>query len=217
MSLYTGSGMTVGVTNCLFVGGQQSSMLTAGTASFYNNTFLNGGLSIYDAIGETYTFKANIFDGSALYRYNVGGTLVHGNNAYVTNYSRLLPTNATDVILLSSPLYQSGSMGTFYLPSGSTNLINAGSRTADLAGLYHYTVLTNQVPEANSVVDIGYHYIALDSNGNPDDYDSDGLPDYAEDLNGNGVYDPALGETDWQTSNSSVPGTAALQVFTPLR
>lgn len=48
------------------------------------------------------------------------------------------------------------------------------------------------------------------------DTDGDGLADYFEDRNGNGVVDTASGETDWLTSNSGLSGPAALQVFTPL-
>jgi hypothetical protein len=47
-------------------------------------------------------------------------------------------------------------------------------------------------------VDIGPHYVALNTSGNPQDTDSDGLPDYFEDWNGNGSVDS--GETDWQDS-----------------
>ncbi len=39
------------------------------------------------------------------------------------------------------------------------------------------------------MVDIGYHYVALDTNGVPVDTDGDGLADYLEDRNGNGIYD----------------------------
>jgi Regulator of chromosome condensation (RCC1) repeat/Bacterial TSP3 repeat len=74
------------------------------------------------------------------------------------------------------------------LPANSA-LINAGSTTADLVGLYHFTTQTNQMKETNSPVDIGYHYVAVDGNGNPVDTDGDGIPDYIEDANGNGSYD----------------------------
>jgi len=46
--------------------------------------------------------------------------------------------------------------------------------------------LTNQVPETNSIVDIGYHYVATDTHGNPLDSNGNGTPDYLEDVNGNG-------------------------------
>ena len=83
-------------------------------------------------------------------------------------------------------------------PAWARPLVNAGSRTADQAGLYHYTTQTGQTKETNSVVDIGFHYLAVDANGNPIDTDGDGLPDSLEDRNGNGSYDSGSGETDWQ-------------------
>jgi hypothetical protein len=38
-------------------------------------------------------------------------------------------------------------------------------------------------------VDLGYHYPAVDANGNPIDTDGDGVPDYISDPNGNGLPD----------------------------
>jgi hypothetical protein len=94
--------------------------------------------------------------------------------------------------------WQMGSLGRFYLPYNSS-LIDAGHTTADLVGLYHFTTQNSaNDPETNSVVDIGYHYVALDGNGNPIDTDGDGTPDYLEDANGNGLVDS--GETDWQSA-----------------
>ena len=70
-------------------------------------------------------------------------------------------------------------------------LTNAGSQTADLAGLYHYTTTTNQVKETNSTVDIGYHYVAVGTNGLPFlTWMGMGLLDYLEDANGNGTLIP---------------------------
>jgi hypothetical protein len=46
------------------------------------------------------------------------------------------------------------------------------------------------VLEANTIVDIGYHYVAVDANGNPIDTTGSGVPDYMADQNGNGVLDP---------------------------
>jgi hypothetical protein len=83
----------------------------------------------------------------------------------------------------------------------ATNLavLNAGSRNATNAGLYHFTMTTNNVKETNTVVDMGFHYVATDANGTPLDYDGDGVPDYWEDWNGNGGVDS--GETDWRDAN----------------
>jgi hypothetical protein len=56
--------------------------------------------------------------------------------------------------------WQSGLLGNFYLPTNST-LIDAGSTTANQVGLYYFTTQTNQTPETNSMVDIGYHYFVF--------------------------------------------------------
>jgi hypothetical protein len=66
--------------------------------------------------------------------------------------------------------------------------------------LYHYTVMTNlvsglEIKETNSWVDVSYHYVATDANGNPIDSNSDGLVDALSDPNGNGQVDS--GEIGW--------------------
>jgi len=76
------------------------------------------------------------------------------------------------------PRLPGGTLGNYYLPTSGGNLsllINAGSRTASAAGLYHYTTRTDQTKDS-STVDIGFHYIALNGNGQPNDYDLDGIP-----------------------------------------
>ena len=100
--------------------------------------------------------------------------------------------------------WESSWFGNYYLPTNSP-LINAGSTTADQVGLYHFTTQTNQVPESNSVVDIGYHYVATDAYGNPLDSNGNGIPDYLEDANGDGIYDSG-DLADWLVFiNNTVP------------
>jgi alpha-tubulin suppressor-like RCC1 family protein len=99
-----------------------------------------------------------------------------------------------DVIVTNGYKWQSSWLGSYYLPINSP-LINHGSTNANLLGLYHFTTQTNQVKETNSIVDIGYHYVATDAYGNPLDTDGDGVPDFLEDANGNGLVDS--GETNW--------------------
>jgi hypothetical protein len=137
-------------------------------------------------------------------------------NAFLQGANRLPMLGTNDVIVTNSFNWQTGPLGYFYEPTNSP-LINHGSTTADQVGLYHFTTQTNQTKEANSIVDVGYHYVAVDANGNPLDIDGDGPPDYLEDSNGNGIYDAGdLG--NWLISLFNGLTTAnGLQVFTPLK
>jgi hypothetical protein len=153
------TGMTPNMTNCLFR--RVGSYFQVDNARCYNNTFFGGITDFFDLAGQNYTLRDNLFDQTSLWNGSSGSwTLDH--NGYA-GYFRLYPTNATDVILPSSPIYQTAALGDFYLPSGST-LTNAGSRLASVAGLFHYTTQTNQNLDTLTV-DIGYHYVAVNANG----------------------------------------------------
>jgi hypothetical protein len=123
-------------------------------------------------------------------------------NAFLAGAGRTSVHGIDDVIVTNFN-WQTSWLGNFYLPTNSA-LIDHGSTSADQLGLYHYTTQTNQMKETNSIVDIGYHYVAVDANGNRIDTDSDGLPDYLEDSNGNGLVDS--GETDWRNPDTSGDG-----------
>jgi hypothetical protein len=166
----------------------------------YNNLFRGGSVIVNqgNSLGN-WVIKDNLFDQTIITQ---GGILVHSNNAYISGFNRLTPTNANDVVLTNIPVYLTSYLGKYYYPTNDgmlSLLIDAGSQNATNAGLYHYTVLTNQVKETNSIVDIGFHYVATDTNGVPIDTDGDGVPDYLEDANGNGVVDS--GETDWNSAS----------------
>jgi hypothetical protein len=126
-----------------------------------------------------------------------------GFNAYVTNFQRLQPTKSSDIILTASPPYQLGPLGNYYELTNSV-LINADTNTtAAQLGLYHYTVTTNlvngyEIKETNSLVDVSYHYVVTDANGNPMDTNGDGIPDYLSDVNGDGSV--SSGEISWNSS-----------------
>lgn len=53
------------------------------------------------------------------------------------------------------------------------------------------------------------------ANPTPYDHDNDGLPDYAEDVNGNGVSNGS--ETDWQTATSPFGQLLKINLYTPLQ
>ncbi len=183
----------------------------------YNNLFRGGNANIWFSTPIETTFnwliQDNLFDGTSLYFSDpTGGYLVTcSHNGFTSGTSNPLGGSNNKTGLLAD--YQNGSLGGFYYPaSGGASslaaLIGAGSRNADAAGLYHYTTTTNQVKETNSVVDIGFHYVAVNASGQPYDFDGDGVPDYVEDANGNGTVD--AGETEWRVVITNQPQSQAI-------
>jgi hypothetical protein len=195
--LVSGASMDVDYSNNLFENGslvfaQTNVTYYPFTLNFRNN-FMHGGTldMAYNSTNTVWNVTDNLFD----YSNRTTGSFPFNasNNGYHTGLTLGGTSNKTIVTLD----FQTGPLGKYYYPTNGTNLnvlINAGSRTADLAALYHYTSSTNQVKETNSTVNIGFHYVASDSSGTPNDSDGDGLADYLEDLNGNGSLDS--GETD---------------------
>jgi hypothetical protein len=167
------------------------SAVGSGALSFTNNLVWGASLAQLNPSG-TNVWRAynNDFDSSTI----TNSTLTNGYNAYLNYSGYLSPTNTTDIFSTNTLAYQTSWLGTFYQPSTSL-LIDMGSTNASALGLYHYTTQINQVPETNSTVDIGYHYVVTDTNGIPLDSNGDGIPDYLEDANGDGIVDN--GETNW--------------------
>lgn len=172
-----------------------------------NGTFFGGTVTLSNAVSGGWNFSDNLFDTTNLVQV---GFVTNNYNAYLTNSARLTNNGVNDVKLtVTNITYDTGSLGSFYLPTNLTShsvLFNSGSQNATNAGLYHFTTTTNQVKETNSVVDIGFHYVAVNSGGQLIDTDGDGLPDYLEDSDGDGAVDS--GETDWND-----PGDLGLRVF----
>ena len=150
------------IQNCLFFAGNLDLQLTNASSLVQNNLFDQTSITDY---GNT----------------NYIGTY----NGFVAGYNTLSLTNAHDVFLTSSLAYQPGPLGNYYQPADSP-LINAGGTTADQVGLYYYTTQTNQLEESNTVVDIGFHFVAVDTSGNPDSTLWFGVPDYLADTGGAG-------------------------------
>lgn len=181
--------------NCLFqratVGLNDQYYFAGASNTFYNNLFESGRLSVAHWPGNpggVWIFRDNLFNQTSITNPLSSSVDISISNGYVTtNYGTLVPTSG--VILGTAPAFESGALGQYYYPASQTNLIYQGSRLAAAAGLYHYTVTTNNVIEGTNTVSIGFHYVATDANGVPLDTTGDGLPDYVKDGNGDGVYD----------------------------
>ena len=177
--------------NCVFSGGQFTvrrrcrfpDQLSLGKGSvsladddyvaywyLYNNLFRGGSLSYtINHVSDSTTGIAydNVFDRTAICG---SGIFANGYNGYVTNCNTTLQSQGNDVILTNSPVYQTSYLGNYYYPTNDgmlSTLIDAGSRWATNAGLYHFTTTTNQVKEGSTKVDIGFHYVALGTNSLP--------------------------------------------------
>jgi hypothetical protein len=121
-------------------------------------------------------------DDTTVYIANQGAntnSVTYDFNAYTNSSNPFTVGGAHDLIVTNGFNWQSSLLGNYYLPSNS-QLVNHGSTTADLVGLYCYTTQTNQVEETNSPVDIGYHYVAVDQYGVPLDSNANGIPDWWE-------------------------------------
>ena len=214
--------VTLGVTNNLVERGIVEFKHSSGAENTplslycYNNLFWGGTLTLEYTGGTSnpywYVYD-NSFDNLTL---NESGTapdlyIRNGNNGYINTANQLIYGSSN--VTVSTFTYTNSWLGNYY--QVSTSFLNKGSRGADVAGLFHHTVLASQVKETNSVVDIGYHSIAVDANGNPQDYDGDSVFDYVEDSNANGITD--TGERNWQQSENGTTGAPGLSVFTPLK
>jgi hypothetical protein len=191
-----------------------------------NNLFEKGFLFMQPVTTSAgnWEFRNNLFDREFIYQ-DPSDPLDYDHNAYSTNGVPPLnliglggelgtaeamlrqsgggSTNgAGDIILQTPPEYQSGAFGDHYITTNSP-LIHSGSTTADQLGFYHYTSITNQSAQSNSIVNIGLQYLCASNSLHgwiPMDTDQDGIPDYIEDVLGNGATGSdvnSFNETDW--------------------
>ncbi len=155
VSLYGGSPQVLGFTNNLFRFVNVSLLGSSPAKVFaYNNTFAPAGsVHFLDANNNTsWLIKDNLFDHVLL--THSGQPMTAAKNAYVAMPNRL--PGDTQIASLSSFAYASGPLGRFY--HQGTSLVDQGSRNATSAGLSRFTTRVDQTTEANTLVDVGFHY-----------------------------------------------------------
>ena len=119
--------------------------------TMYNNLFYRSAV-LWGLLSPDSLVFDNVFDHSAI---SGSGVFNHGFNAYVETPP--LAGGAGEITLAGLD-YLPGPLGDFYTADAS--LLDAGSRSAREAGLYHYTTSTNEQKELDTRVDIGWHYPA---------------------------------------------------------
>ena len=209
----TSFGPTVNLTNCLLERVTSQLWSYDGNTPFLGNNLFWRGTNNLGLGSTSAVVQNNMFD-ETLINDHGSNSYTGGYNGYITNFNHLTLVSHDQVLTASTN--QVGALGNYYIPTNSM-LTNAGSTTADALGLYHYTTTTNQVIDGFTQVDIGYHYVAVDGNGKPLDADGDGIPDYLEDANGNGVVDGTETSPTVYNSPNNLASAPGLVVLTPLK
>jgi hypothetical protein len=120
-------------------------------AQFWNNLALDSVVALGDCTPDSMVFD-NLFDGVSWFW---AGAAVPANdfNGYVAS----VPLGGgTNDLVLDSFQYGAGVYGDYY--QADHRLVDAGSRSAALAGLAGMTTQVSETPEGSSRVDIGLHY-----------------------------------------------------------
>ena len=187
----------------------------------FNNLFF-GSVLFLDHASSNISWEVydNVFEKNNVYS---SGAFNYGNNAYIDTYSRISPIMSSDKMIYGGFAWRKGPLGDFYQPVSGNPLLDAASRNADEAGLYHFTVREDGLPEYQTVGDIGLHYPATDAKGRPLDSDGDSIPDHLEDVNGDGNHNVGTDLGNWKTADAfgdwsadqSVSGEIGVRIVYP--
>lgn len=189
-------GDIVTIENCRFYACENSVEYGMGGVSL-KNILINGnsGTALIGSGTTNYITAENltIDGGGAWSAYGYHPAIVNLTNSIIratVPASSTWPIWNTNALVINpaGTIFESFNGNDHYLPAASPYR-DAGTKTGDQAGLYYYTTQTNQTPEGVSMVDLGFHYPAVDTSGNPIDANGNSVPDYLEDQNANGLMD----------------------------
>ncbi|HWV99696.1 MAG TPA: hypothetical protein VNZ64_08400 [Candidatus Acidoferrum sp.] len=128
-----------------------------------NCTFHGGNLSINRNTTTPVSIRDTAFDGSTnntadAYTNNTSLS-DYSHNVFSTNTTGTVPIGA-GVVWVTNFNWVRGPLISYNVPTNSL-LVDAGSQNATNAGMYHFT--TTGPKETNTIVDIGYHSVAVTS------------------------------------------------------
>ena len=143
----------------------------------------------YDGTGFAWSDMFNSETNYTIENYNSYNTNNGSWQTFSYPYSQVYGTMQTvgqQDVMVTNYNWEASWFGNYYLPSDS-KLLQARDSPANLLGLFYFTTQTNQALEGDAIVDIGYHYVATDTNGIPWMTYGDGVPDYLDDPIGDGL------------------------------
>ena len=136
---------------------------------YLQNDLFSGCGSVVE--GENFTLNAQNITADSISTFAVWDCNWFRGGTVTDSILNACDSSVTSCVLVNTAVtsglgWDSDALGNYYLPPDSP-YIDAGSTTADQLGLSQYTTQTSQVPEGTSVVDLGFHYPALDANPPP--------------------------------------------------
>jgi hypothetical protein len=178
------NGLAMALTNCLFyrsVLEKESQDNPTWNNVYVRNCTMFGGEVYLDYPGTGTPWVASFHDCAF---DQTTFTLLRATFDFANDaFSGAVPTSGVNLQPNVIFNWQTGPLGGFYLPTGSS-LVDAGSRSAQDAGLADFTTQAAANSTDTGTVDIGYHHVGVDASGLAIDSNSDGIPNWWADLYG---------------------------------
>jgi len=186
-------GWTNNLIECVRV---QLTSLAPRSFAMCHHDLLRGGLE-FRGVGSSLRFEHNVVH-AFLLAADPEAALIHRANAYLEGTAPWGTPALSDWIHEGPPSFLLGPLGDRYVASSApamAGIPDGGQAFADAYGLYWFTTQPDDSFEGSGVADLGFHYAATQGFALRDD-DRDGLPNVAEDADGNGMLSPGESRPD---------------------